>query len=309
MQDLFTGKPTCIRGRVLPSVDEQAALQDGIRRRLAALDRLRAAAARVGIGTDPDDDLVLWPEDDLILLRSADELWSELASAAQEFRQLTPIVPLETFGFPAEAEDLLNDANPALTYLGSGVEASAFVAEDGSVYKFYMPREGGTIAGSFTFARSEDVVFTADACLGSYQNLLQRMLVLHALGGMPSELVGITPEGIIVVKQTLGEKMDPGVDIQRFFPPGLIPIPGRLLRAFRDHPRLVFLQDRHWFIADLHEKNFVMDSCGAARLVDAIVAVFPVEQLRSEPLFLDWLERTKSDPEAPLLKAVSDDEL
>src|SRR3954462_8793529 len=101
MQDPFTGRPTCIRGRALPDAGQCAALQHDHERRLAALARLSAAASRVGIGTDPDDDLVLWLEDDLSLLASADALWGELAAAVQEFRALLPIIPLEAFGFPA----------------------------------------------------------------------------------------------------------------------------------------------------------------------------------------------------------------
>src|SRR5688572_21642807 len=52
MQDAFTGKPTCIQGRVLPSPQECAALQDDHERRLEALARLRAAAEECGLRTD-----------------------------------------------------------------------------------------------------------------------------------------------------------------------------------------------------------------------------------------------------------------
>src|SRR5271156_1675677 len=98
MQDLFTGRPTCIRGRTLPSIEQRAALQDDHERRLAALARLSTAAARVGVATDPDDDLVLWLEDELSLLAAADAVWTEFATAIKEFRTLLPVVPLEDFG-------------------------------------------------------------------------------------------------------------------------------------------------------------------------------------------------------------------
>ncbi len=64
MQDPFTGRPTLLRGGRDPGPAGQAALQHDHQRRLEAFARLGAAAQKVGIGTDPDDDLILWESDD-----------------------------------------------------------------------------------------------------------------------------------------------------------------------------------------------------------------------------------------------------
>jgi hypothetical protein len=309
MHDPFTGKKTCIRGRALPSAAECAALQGDFRRRLEALARLSAAASRVGIATHPDDDLVLWAEDELSLLSSADDLWSELAKAVVAFRESTPIVSLHEFGFPAESEEPLSEGSPHLRYLGGGVEAWAFAAADESVYKFYLPREGGTIAGSFQFHPAGDPSIEAVANLGTYEGLFQRIALLHDIGGMPAEVVGISPEGVLILKQVQGARIETGNDVQAYFPPGLIAIPSRLMRAHRDHPRFVFALGTLWFIADLHEKNFVVDQAGQPRLVDAISALFPITDLPIEEVYLEWLERARLDPQAPLLKPVDDDQL
>ena len=309
MQDLFTGQPTCIRGRALPDVRERTALQDDHQRRLAALARLSAAASRVGVGTDPDDDLVLWLEDDLSLLESADELWGELAAAVKDFRLLTPIVPLELFGFPAESEDPLGDGSPLLRRIGSGVEAWAFVAEDGSVYKFYLPREGGRIGGSFSFRRGEDVVIQADASLGCYRDLFEKLLLINLIDGMPTELIGVSPEGVVVAKQTLGERVTEGIDVTPMLPKQFIGIPARFLRAHRDHPRLLFAAGRAWFVADTHEKNLAIDQLGSVRPIDLLAAPWPHHVASNEPLIVDWLTRAEKDPHAPLLQPVNDDEL
>lgn len=309
MQDPFTSRPTCIRGRTFPNAEQRACLQGDIRRRLAALDLFCTAAARVGIGTDPDDDLVLWAEEELSLFQSADDCWAELAEAAKNFRLLTPIIPLETFGFPENCEDLIGDGSPHLTYVGGGVEASVFLGQDASVYKFYLPQDEGTIAGSFCFRRAEGRLLTAYPSLGSYRSLFQRMLVLDHLDGMPTEVMGVSPEGIVILKQVQGARLEPEQDIQRFFPSNLISVPARLLRAYRDHPRLVFVDGILWFIADLHEKNFVVGLDGAAHVVDAIVAPFPMDKIDGETVIIDWLARAEVDPAAPLLPPVSDDEL
>jgi hypothetical protein len=309
MQDLFTGKTTCIRGRVLPSDVECAALQDDHQRRLEALARLSAAAARVGIGTNPDDDLVLWVEDELSLLQSADALWGELAAAVSAFRLLTPIVPLDTFGFSSESEDPLGDGSPCLHRIGSGVEAWAFVAEDASVYKFYLPREEGRIGGSFAFRRGEDVVIQADASLGSYRDLFEKLLLINALGGMPTEVVGVSPEGVVIAKQTLGERIPEGGDVTPLLPKSLIGIPARFLRAHRDHPRLCFAAGQAWFVADTHEKNLATDREGRVRAIDLLAAPWPHTVAETEPLLVEWFARAQLDPTAPLLKPVNDDEL
>ncbi|HEY0945054.1 MAG TPA: hypothetical protein VGD81_07285 [Opitutaceae bacterium] len=306
--DPFTGRLTRLHGPALLSADENAALQDDHQRRLEALARLGAAAARVGIGTDPDDDLVLFPEDEISLLAGADALWAELAAAIAAFRATLPIVPLETFGF-ADSEDPIGDGSPRLRRIGSGVEASAFEAADGSIYKFFLPREEGRIGGSFTFQRGAETALLAEASLGTYRDLFEKLILILALEGMPTEVVGVTPEGVVIVKQALGERLPDNTDTSALLPGGLIPIPARFLRAHRDHPRLYFFAERAWLVADLHAKNLVRAIDGVLRTIDLLAAPLPMALAAAEPLLADWLERVRRDPAATILRAVPDDEL
>jgi hypothetical protein len=309
MQDFFTGKPTCIRGRTLPDAVQRAALQDDHQRRLAALARLSAAAARVGVATDPDDDLVLWREDELSLLAGADAIWGEFAAAIHAFRELAPIVPLEQFGFAPDAEDAFGDGSARLRRIGGGVEAWAFVAEDHSVYKFYLPREGGRIGGSFVFRRGEEAFIYAEAVGGCYRDVFEKLLLINALGGMPTEVVGVSPEGVVVAKQTLGDRVTEGSDVTALLPAELIPVPSRFLRAHRDHPRLSFVAGSTWFVADTHEKNLAYDLEGRVRVIDLLAARWPERLSRTEPVLTDWINRARIDPEATVLAPVDDDEL
>src|SRR5215207_6961178 len=128
MQDAFTGKPTRISGRELPGRAECAAVQDDHERRLEALARLRAAADECGLRTDSDRDLVLLAADDVSLLETAGGAWAALGDAIRAFRARLPLRQLEDFGFPAQVEHPLEEPNPQLRYLHSGVEASAFTA-------------------------------------------------------------------------------------------------------------------------------------------------------------------------------------
>jgi hypothetical protein len=308
--DPFTGRPTCIQGGRLPSDEERRALQHDHRCRLEALARFGAAAEKVGIGTDPDDSLVLWEADEVGLLSWADPLWHELDEAANAFRALLPIISLEDFGFPEHVEDLLAECGPRLRPISSGVEATAFEAEDHSIYKFFMPRESGRIGGTFEFRRGEEIALLADAADGSYRAMLEKFDLIVRLDGMPTEVIGVTKnEGVLVTKQTLGERLAEGADTSDVQPAPLIPIPSRFLRAHRDHPRLYFVDGKPWLVADLHSKNLVRAADGVLRAIDLLAAPLPAELIAREPLLADWLKRASADPGATLLQPVADEEL
>ncbi|MCF3652436.1 hypothetical protein [Synoicihabitans lomoniglobus] len=310
MQDPFTGQSTCIQGGRLPSAEDWRALQHDHGRRLEALARFRTAAAAVGIGTYPDDDLVLWDADEVGLLALADPLWRELDAAAAAFRATFPLVELEDFGFPEDVEDLLGECSPRLRPISSGVEATAFEAEDKSIYKFFMPRDDGHIGGTFSFERGDEVALQADASDGTYQAMLEKFDLIMRLGGMPTEVIGVTKrEGVLITKQTLGGLLDEGADTSGVQPRDLIPLPSRFLRAHRDHPRLYFVEDTPWLVADLHSKNLVRAQDGQLRAIDLLAAPLPLDLVAREPLLDDWLRRVRADPTADVLHHVSDDEL
>jgi len=322
MVDVFTGKTTCIRGRALPDAAGRAALQDDHERRLAALARLGAAAEKCGLRADSDRDLALLAEDEVSLLESSGEDWAALGAAIRAWRALLPLRRLEDFGFPADAENPLEESNLQLQRIGGGVEAWAFAArEDASVYKFYLPREEKRIGSVFGFRPSEpapahaEVALHAEATLGDYRGLLEKLLLIQALGGMATEVVAVTLEGIVVAKQTLGEPLPQGDDVSGVLPRGLVEIPSRFVRANRDHPRLFFLgnaggwEPRAFLVADLHARNFVRDSAGELRVIDIVAAPWPVDVTARDPWMLEWFERVRADPAAGMLRAVRDEEL
>jgi hypothetical protein len=310
MQDAFTGKPTFIHGRSLPDAEGRAALQHDHERRLEALARLGAAAAQCGLRADSDRDLVLLAEDEVSLLETTGGEWAALGEAIRAWRALLPLRPLSDFGFLDSAENPLEEPNPRLRRVGGGVEAWAFAAEDdGSVYKFYLPREEKTIGSVFGFVPGEEASLQASARLGDYRGLLEKLLLIHALGGMATEVVAVTFEGIVVAKQALGEPLAQGDDMSASLPSGLIEIPSRFLRANRDHPRLFFHGGTAWLVADLHARNFVRCSDHQLRVIDLVAAPWPAGTAAAYPLIRDWIERVRRDPGAGLLGHVPDDEL
>ncbi len=307
--DSFTGQATRLRGRLLPGPDERAALQHDHERRLEALARLGAAAAQCGVGEDSDRDLVTLGEDEVALLEPTGGEWAELGAAIRAWRARLPLRRLADFGFPDgdAIENPLEEPNDRLRRIGGGVEAWAFAADDGSVYKFYLPREGKRIGSEFAFRRGEEAALHAEAGLGDYRALLEKLLLIHALGGMATEVVAITPEGILVAKQALGEPLPQGDDMSVSLPAGLIEIPSRFLRANRDHPRLFFHGGRPWLVADLHARNFVRCADGALRVIDLVAAPWPAA--RATPEIDGWLARVRHDPTATALPGSRDEEL
>ncbi|QYM79156.1 hypothetical protein K0B96_00645 [Horticoccus luteus] len=311
MQDHFTGKPTCIRGDVGPGAEQRAALQHDHERRLEALARLGAAAAQCGVGTDSDGDLVLLADDEVSLLEGAGGEWAALGAAIHHFRELLPLRELADFGFAAGAENPLEEPNEQLRRIGGGVEAWAFLApaDGGSVYKFFLPRELRRIGSAFGFQAGEESTLLAEATLGDYRALLEKLLLIHALDGMATEVIGVTTEGVLVAKQVLGEPLPQGEDVSRVLPAGLIEIPSRFLRANRDHPRLFFLRGQAFLVADLHARNFVRGAEGALHVIDLVAAPWPRAWLERQPLMADWLERVRADPGATLLAPARDEDL
>ena len=313
MQDAFTGKPTCIQGRALPGAEECAKLQDDHERRLEALARLGAAAEKCDLRahSDPDRDLVLLAEDEVALLEGSSPDWAALGAAIREFRAQLPLCQLEDFGFHAEVEHPLEEPNPRLRYLHSGVEASAFVSVAcGSVYKFFLPREEKQVGSVFGFRPGDETALQAEAEFGGYRGLLEKLLLIQALGGMATEVVAVTrDEGIIVAKQSLGDPLPQGEDMSGSLPPGLIEIPSRFLRANRDHPRLFFLRDAPWLVADLHARNFVRASDGRLRVIDLVAAPWPAELRTPDRQIEAWIERVRRDPTATALPGARDEDL
>lgn len=313
MQDPFTGQPTCLRGSALPDVAKRNALQDDHERRLEALARLGAAAAECGLRADSDRDLVLLAADEVSLLEGAGNNWAALGAALRAWRAALPLRPLDDFGFSAIAENPLEEANARLRRIGGGVEAWAFAGEDGSVYKFYLPREQKRIGSEFGFRRGDETTLLAEAGLGDYRALLEKLLLIHLLGGMATEVVAVTPEGILVAKQTLGEPLPQGDDVSQVLPTALIEIPSRFLRANRDHPRLYFLgkgaELRPFLVADLHARNFVRCVDGGLRVIDLVAAPWPADITARETLIADWIARVRDNPTATALRGAHDDEL
>lgn len=244
------------------------------------------------------------------LLEASGSNWAAFGAAIRAFRALLPIRLLSDFGFSDTEGFALDEPDTRLRKVGGGVEAWAFeAAEDGSIYKFFWPHAEKSIGSEFKFDRGAETLLQAAAQPGDYRGLLEKLLIILALGGMATEVLAITPQGILVVKQARGEGLPQGEDMSRDLPGGLIEIPSRFLRADRDHPRLHFLGVAPFLVGDLHARNFVRAADGTLRVIDLVAGAWPADKRLREPLVEEWIGRIRADPLAPALPAVPDDEL
>lgn len=308
MQDPLTGRATVLKGENLPSAAERAALLGDHRQRLRALDHLVKAAGECDIRADQDRDFVRLPEDEVSLLELTGGAWARFGEALREFRRSLPLIGLDVFGFDPTGEAPLDVNTAQLFRIGGGVEALAFEGPDRSIYKFYFFREGGDIGATFHFSESDEGEIKAAAAPGSYRLLLLKLLLIHEIG-MPTEIIGVTPEGILLVKQMLGNVLPHGRNMAEDLPPQLIPIPSRFLRADRDHPRILFFDDEPWLVADLHARNFAHCLDGQLRVIDLVAAPWPSHLRAQRALIADWIRRARENPDVPVLPAAHDDEL
>lgn len=307
-KDPFTGKSTLISGSRLPTAEGRAIVLDGHRQRLRTFEQLVQAAGECDIGADKDLDIIRLAEDEVSLLEGIGGEWATLGQAIREFRNYLPITPFEDFGFSSEADDPFEVDSPRLRRIGGGVEALAFIDAQQSVYKFFLFREGGDVGATFAFSRGEGDLLVATAVPGSYRRLLEKLSLTHEFG-IPTEVVGITPEGILVAKQTLGRLVPEKTDMSGMDPSRFIPIPSRFLRADRDHPRLMFYHGEPWLVGDTHDRNVVVDETGTWQIIDLVAAPLPSEWLLQTPLFREWVERARLDPRAEVFPWVHDDDL
>lgn len=176
---------------------------------------------------------------------------------------------------------LTEEAETAWEFVADGQEAFVYrnPAEPAVVYKF-VPRV------VFTDGRKGawgiDVVFATD---GTFKKALSRrpesffekLWLLEHLG-LPTEIVGMTAGGTLVVRQA--------VVVENWSRPSpantngvvLHAVPGTILRAVGDaaaESRFVVVDGKVFLMADLHDENIMSDSMGSLRIIDAAVAEIP----------------------------------
>lgn len=180
------------------------------------------------------------------------------------------------------------DRLQSLKAIGEGAEALVYADRSaGTVYKVLRGHEASPALGIWP-----DLFSTADGRLDYAfspatrpRQLAARIAVQTLLGGTPTEIVGIGPDGHVILKQPLSSMpdiasrdayIDAGVRTLAKQQAGLVLIPpGMLSDPKAPSTYLAVVEGRPYLVADLVPDNFVGDTQRNARLNDVVVTNLP----------------------------------
>jgi N12 class adenine-specific DNA methylase len=182
------------------------------------------------------------------------------------------------------------DRLQSLPPIGEGAEAKVYADRaNGTVYKVLQGYEESPALGIWP-----DLFSTADGKLDYTfspatrpRQLAARLAVQTLLGGTPTEIVGIGPDGHVILKQPLSSMpdiasrdayIDAGVRTLAKQQAGLVLIPpGMLSDPKAPSTYLAVVEGRPYLVADLVPDNFVGDTQRNARLNDVVVTNLPAQ--------------------------------
>lgn len=189
-----------------------------------------------------------------------------------------PLVNLADFGF-AGTDPRQHPTSGPLKHIGGEAEATVYAdRERGVVYKFLHGFQGQGSKGAYP-----QPLYNAKGKLTwklqpapSERALLARLALMNAVGGTPTELLGVTPQGHYVLKQPLSD--DPTTAASTSIADelarnGLIPIPAAVFDDPKHPPAWIAVhRGRPWLFTDLRRDNFIGDNQNDPRIADPLIA-------------------------------------
>lgn len=200
---------------------------------------------------------------------------------AGRFNQALDLHPvtLADLGLPADAA---NTAPRFWNELRStkmeviAAEGESIVLRSGDVvYKVFLPYPDSTISGAGRIERLSNGQLSFKTEGGNVRDILEKLRVLSALGGTPSELVGMTPEGAVVVKMPYAPEKKSGSVGDMLDRARLARIPQNVLPTHGDGAWLAVVDGKPYAIGDMRPDNYLTDNSGRRRINDIILAPIP----------------------------------
>ncbi|MFN0077060.1 MAG: valine--tRNA ligase [Prosthecobacter sp.] len=191
-----------------------------------------------------------------------------------------PLIKLPELGLKIDTAGIWQPSGDDLIRLKAGSEAQPFLDKaDGVVFKIFAMLDDDGV-GKKLRAKCEDGRWYVDFEKASFIESLEKLNLLHEIGGLPTEIVGITPQAAWIVSQPQAVEVPlseyQAARAEAVANAGGIQIAG--VRGLEDI-RIVWHRDRAWMIGDLHAKNIMRDSSGKAVIMDALVAPVPKAML------------------------------
>jgi len=189
-----------------------------------------------------------------------------------------------------------------LPEIGRGVEAFVYEdAEQGVVYKVYEFGRSDDASIGIRLAIEEGMVGTDT---GQFPDIIEKTWAINDLGGTPTEIVGRTEQGEIVVKQPRGRRAQdtasaepsPFDRAQAIIKAHLQEVPSEVLPRIDMRSPLYYshIAGQDVLLGDLHGKNFIGDTIGRGRINDLATHVLTAEELNKLPKLNAWLNERRS---------------
>ena len=187
------------------------------------------------------------------------------------------MIDLAVLGLAWTGEALVS-VDGRLRPLPTGSEAVPF-ADDaaGVVYKLFPLLASGSV-GVKPAPKNGPDGWTVDSAPATLLETLEKISLLHDEGAIPSEIVGITTAGDVLVKQPLF------TELSREQKANLLPLRAQAVAAmggiqfangtFPDL-RAVQYEGRPYFMGDLHPGNIMLDAAGNPVVIDALISSVP----------------------------------
>lgn len=195
----------------------------------------------------------------------------------------------------------------ALPSNDTGVESVVYLdKENGVIYKRLQDSKGKPSGGIWPYVGTTSL----NALDWSFQpadNLRSigvRLALLTDIGGTPTEIAAVGPEGHIYLKQPLSPNPtlareesfidNAGMAVSRGRS-GLVPIPNGMLPQYAPRAFMVYVRNRPWLVFDLHPDNFIGDNQGNGRINDPVFGVLKNSTLAKVPGLASVVRQAKAE--------------
>jgi valyl-tRNA synthetase len=209
-----------------------------------------------------------------------------------------PLLSLESLGIRSDAEGVLVPADGTLTKLKAGAEAQPFAdAASGVVYKVFALSSDGFVGKKLSAQRSEDGQWIIENEPSSALEALEKLTLLHEIGGTPTEIIGLTETGDWLIAQPVSTPIE-AEELGKARAEAVAAVGGvQVAQPGLEDIRIVWHQGRAWMIGDLHVRNIMRDSEGQARIMDALILPVPERMARELPAVREAIReaRAKAD--------------
>ena len=206
------------------------------------------------------------------------------AARREEFRSLLTsgkfgelkVIDLEKLGVRADEGDHLVPIDDTLHKLKAGAEAQPFAdVSSGVVYKVFAANTQGYAGRKMAVHLSPTQRPHLDFEPSSPIEALEKLALLHEIGGLPTEIIGVTPQGDWILAQP---EATPITEAEyRTARAEAVALVGgiQINESGLEDIRVVWHRGRAWIIGDLHLRNIMRDSEGKARIMDALILPLP----------------------------------